>query len=148
MSRAVDLGCHEGYPGHHVYNMLLERILARGRGWVEFMRLPALFAAEPSSPRARPITGSSSPFPGAERAAFERDVLYPLAGLSSDGADAYAALQGAIAPLAGARFTIASDLVDGRITREQAIALTQRYGLMSRRAPSSRSPSPSIIALM
>jgi len=30
------------------------------------------------------------------------------------------------------RFTIASDQVDGRITREQAIALTQRYGLVSR----------------
>ncbi|KAK0361202.1 hypothetical protein LTR94_024285, partial [Friedmanniomyces endolithicus] len=23
--RAIDLGCHEGYPGHHVYNALLEQ---------------------------------------------------------------------------------------------------------------------------
>jgi hypothetical protein len=71
-------------------------------------------------------------FPGPERAAFERTVLYPLAGLSSADADAYAALQGATRQLAGARFTIASDLVDGRITRDEAIALTQRYGLVSR----------------
>ena len=40
IDRAVDLGCHEGYPGHHVYNMLLEQRLARARGWIEFMVYP------------------------------------------------------------------------------------------------------------
>src|SRR5690606_34691815 len=40
ISRAVDLGCHEGYPGHHVYNSLLEQHLARGRGWVEYLVYP------------------------------------------------------------------------------------------------------------
>jgi len=40
LSRAVDLGCHEGYPGHHVYNMLLEQNLTRARGWVEFQVYP------------------------------------------------------------------------------------------------------------
>ena len=36
VDRAIDLACHEGYPGHHVYNMLLEKNLLRDRGWVEF----------------------------------------------------------------------------------------------------------------
>jgi hypothetical protein len=27
IDRAIDIGCHEGYPGHHVYNMLLEQHL-------------------------------------------------------------------------------------------------------------------------
>ena len=34
IDRAVDLACHEGYPGHHVYNALLERVscaIADGR---------------------------------------------------------------------------------------------------------------------
>src|SRR5690606_26350990 len=35
IDRAVDLGCHEGYPGHHVYNMLLERTFVDERRWVE-----------------------------------------------------------------------------------------------------------------
>ena len=26
IDRAVDLACHEGYPGHHVYNALLEKV--------------------------------------------------------------------------------------------------------------------------
>ena len=27
VDRAIDLACHEGYPGHHVYNLLLEKNL-------------------------------------------------------------------------------------------------------------------------
>src|SRR5436189_3264532 len=30
------LAAHEGYPGHHVYNVLLEKNLLQDRGWIEF----------------------------------------------------------------------------------------------------------------
>ncbi|MGE3189577.1 MAG: hypothetical protein AB7N90_07835, partial [Vicinamibacterales bacterium] len=40
IDRAIDLACHEGYPGHHVYNVLLEKHLVRDRGWVEFTVYP------------------------------------------------------------------------------------------------------------
>ena len=43
VDRAIDLACHEGYPGHHVYNMLLEKNLYRDKGWVEVSLYP-LFA--------------------------------------------------------------------------------------------------------
>jgi hypothetical protein len=131
LSRAVDLGCHEGYPGHHVYNMLLENMLSRGRGWIEFTIYP-LYSPQSFIAEGSANYGIELAFPGSERMAFERDALYPLAGLSGADADAYAALQGGMRQLSGARFTIAADYVDGRITREQAIALTQRYGLVSR----------------
>src|SRR5437879_11202560 len=36
IDRAVDLAANEGYPGHHVYNSLLETNLVRDRGWMEF----------------------------------------------------------------------------------------------------------------
>lgn len=131
LSRAIGLGCHEGYPGHHAYNMLLERELARGRGWVEYMvyplHSPQSFIAEGSA-----NYGVELAFPEGERLEFERRVLYPLAGVSAEGADAYLALLDAIRELAGARFTIASDLLEGRISREQAIELTRRYSLLSR----------------
>ena len=131
MSRALDLGCHEGYPGHHVYNMLLEAMLSRGRNWVEFTIYP-LYSPQSFIAEGSANYGVELAFPGTERAAFEQDVLYPLAGLSAADADSYAAIQGALRQLSGARFTIAADLIDGRITREQAIALTQRYALLSR----------------
>src|SRR5215471_12457588 len=40
VDRAIDLACHEGYPGHHVYNVLLEKNLLRDRGWIEFSVYP------------------------------------------------------------------------------------------------------------
>ena len=40
IERAVDLAAHEGYPGHHVYNTLLEQNMYRKNGWVEFCVYP------------------------------------------------------------------------------------------------------------
>lgn len=40
IDRAIDLACHEGYPGHHVQNVLLDSRLARDRGWVEWTVAP------------------------------------------------------------------------------------------------------------
>jgi hypothetical protein len=40
IDRALDVACHEGYPGHHTYNMMLEHELVRGRGWPEYQVYP------------------------------------------------------------------------------------------------------------
>ncbi|MBI5940229.1 MAG: hypothetical protein HY859_07370 [Caulobacterales bacterium] len=130
LSRAVDLGCHEGYPGHHVLNMLLEERLSNGRGWVEFTVYP-LFSPQSLIAEGSANYGIELAFPGDERQAFEVGTLYPLAGLDPKDADAYLRLLEAQKTLAGARFTIASQLLSGKVTRDEAIALTQRYGLVS-----------------
>ncbi len=130
IDRAVDLGCHEGYPGHHVYNLLLEQNLARGRGWVEFMVYP-LYGPQSLIAEGSANYGIELAFPGDERAAFESKVLYPLAGLDPAEAVRYASLGTAVQKLSGARFTIARDYLDGRIDRAQALALAQRYSLLS-----------------
>jgi hypothetical protein len=130
MGRVIDLGCHEGYPGHHAYNMLLERNLARGRGWVEFMVYP-LYSPQSFIAEGSANYGIELAFPGNERLAFERRVLYPLAGIPDAGADLYIQLQDAIRDLSGARIAIAADLLDGRIDRAEAIRRTQRYSLAS-----------------
>src|SRR3546814_20475481 len=36
LSRALDLGCREGYPGHHLLGMKVEEQLVKGRGWLEY----------------------------------------------------------------------------------------------------------------
>jgi hypothetical protein len=131
IDRAVDLGCHEGYPGHHVHNLLLEQRLMQGRGFVEFSVYPLFsplsFIAEGTS-----NFGVDLAFPGEERTRFEAEVLYPLAGLDPATAGAYARLREALRELTGARFSIAADYLDGRLTREQAVAAVQRYQLVSR----------------
>ena len=130
ISRAIDLGCHEGYPGHHAYNVLLERDLMRGRGWIEYSVYP-LYSPQSLIAEGSANYGYDLAFPGEERLRFETEALYPLAGLSTDGAAEYLELQEALQDLAGARFTIARDVLEGRIARPQAIALTQRYQLVS-----------------
>lgn len=130
IGRAVDLGCHEGYPGHHVYNMLLERNLTKGRGWQEFSVYP-LYSPQSLIAEGSANYGIELAFSGDQRLEYERDVLYPLAGLDPDTAADYWALQIAKQALSGARMTIAQRYLDGDITREEAIALNQKYQLVS-----------------
>ncbi|MEH6790163.1 hypothetical protein [Parasphingorhabdus sp.] len=130
IGRAVDLGCHEGYPGHHVYNMLLERNLTKGRGWQEFSVYP-LYSPQSLIAEGSANYGIELAFGGEERLEYERDVLYPLAGLDPDTAAAYWALQIAKQALSGARMTIAQQYLDGEITRTEAITLNRKYQLVS-----------------
>jgi hypothetical protein len=130
IGRAVDLGCHEGYPGHHVYNMLLEQKLARGRGWVEYMIYP-LYSPQSFLAEGSANYGIELAFPGDDQLAFETRTLYPIAGLAAAGAPQFLALQRAVQDLAGARFTIAADYLDGRISRPRAVELTRKYQLVS-----------------
>jgi hypothetical protein len=130
ISRAVDLGCHEGYPGHHVYNLLLERAFVRGKGWVEMSVFP-LFSPIALVAEGSATYGVDLAFPGAERLAFEKAVLYPLAGLDPATADALDALGQLTRQLAGVEYTIADDYLAGRIDRAEAKALLQTWTVVS-----------------
>ena len=63
IDRAIDLACHEGYPGHHVYNALLEQHLVRDRGWVEFTVYP-LFSPQSLIAEGTANYGIEVAFPG------------------------------------------------------------------------------------
>jgi hypothetical protein len=131
IGRAVDLGCHEGYPGHHVHNMLLEQKLARERGWVEYTLYP-LYSPQSFIAEGSANYGIELAFPGPERLAFETGTLYPIAGLPVSEGPRYLELLQATEALSGARFTIAREFLEGRMTREQAVAATEKYQLTSR----------------
>jgi hypothetical protein len=88
ISRAVDLGCHEGYPGHHTFNVLLERDLVDGRGWAEFTVHP-LYGPQSLISEGSANFGVKLAFPGEERLLFERDVLFPIAGIDPAQAAVY-----------------------------------------------------------
>src|SRR5881275_1782863 len=80
IDRAVDLAAHEGYPGHHVYNSLLEKKLVRDRGWIEFTVYP-LFSPQSLIAEGTANFGIEVAFPGRERVTYEQQTLFPLAGL-------------------------------------------------------------------
>ena len=130
ISRAVDLGCHEGYPGHHVLNLMVESKMARANGWKEYEVNP-LYSPTSVLSEGSANYGIDLAFPGPERLKFERDVLYPLAGLDPKTAESYWQMQQMTEGLSGARLTIAKMYLDGEITRAQAVELTQKYLLLS-----------------
>jgi hypothetical protein len=130
IDRAVDLACHEGYPGHHVYNALLEQHLVRGRGWPEFSVYP-LFSPQSLIAEGTANFGIEVAFPGAERTAFEREKLYPLAGLDPTTAARYAEVRDLLQQLGYAGNEAARGFLDGKITRQDAEAWLVRYALMS-----------------
>jgi hypothetical protein len=130
ISRAVDLGCHEGYPGHHVLNLLVEERLARAKGWNEYEVNP-LYSPTSVLSEGSANYGIDLAFPGPERLAFERDILYPLAGLDPKTAEAFWKMQQMTEALSGARLTIAKMYLDGEVDRTQALRLTQKYLLLS-----------------
>ncbi|MET4683824.1 hypothetical protein [Brevundimonas faecalis] len=131
IDRAVDLGCHEGYPGHHVYNALLERTFVQGKGWVEMSVYP-LFSPMSFIAEGSANYGIDLAFPDHERTDFEQRVLYPLAGLDPATAEAQTQLLALTRQLARAEYTIADDYLAGRIDRETALDQLQKYGLVAR----------------
>ena len=131
LDRAVDVGCHEAYPGHHVYSTLIERDRVNALGQVEFTLLPLY------SPRAIISEGSAEyglklAFPGDSQMAYERDVLAPLAGIDASDIADYYELREALKGLSGAYYTIAAAYLDETMTREEVIEASMRYRLMSR----------------
>ena len=129
IDRAIDLAAHEGYPGHHVYNALLEQHLVDEREWVEFS-VYALFSPQSLIAEGSANFGIEMAFPGEERVAFERDVLYPIAGLDPSKAAAYAEVQQRLGQLNYARNEAARRYLNGEINREQAASWLETYALM------------------
>jgi hypothetical protein len=130
IDRAVDLACHEGYPGHHVYNARLEEQLVRERGWTEFAVYP-LFSPQSLIAEGSANYGIEMAFPAAERIAYERDSLFPLAGLDTSLADRNARVREIVERLNYARNEVARRYLNGELDTAGAIAAMQRYWLQS-----------------
>ena len=137
IDRAIDLACHEGYPGHHVYNVLLEKHLVRDRGWKEFMVYP-LFSPQSLIAEGTANYGIDIAFPGRERIEYERAVLFPAAGLDAARAAEYYEVHALLEQLSYAGNEAARRYIDGSFTREQAATWLERYALMSRERAAQR----------
>ena len=130
MERAIDLAAHEGYPGHHVYNCLLETAFARKFGWVEFTVYP-LFSSQSLIAEGTANFGIEVAFPGKERMEFERDKLFPLVGLDKSQAERYSNVQEIAAKLSYAGNEAARRYLNGEISRDDAAHWLVQYALMS-----------------
>ncbi|HSL23172.1 MAG TPA: hypothetical protein VK886_16705 [Vicinamibacterales bacterium] len=131
IDRAIDLACHEGYPGHHVYNALLEKALVTDRGWPEFS-VYALFSPQSLIAEGTANFGIEVAFPGNERVEYERRVLFPLAGLDPATAAEYYEVYALVDRLAYAGNEAARRYLNGEIDANAAADWLERFALMPR----------------
>jgi len=129
IDRAIDLAAHEGYPGHHVYNALLEKNLVRDRGWVEFSVYP-LFSPQSLIAEGTANFGREVVFTKPERLAFEKEVLWPAAGLDPSRVEEFHAVQDLVKQLNYATNEAARRYVNGEIDANAAATWLQKYALM------------------
>ena len=131
IDRAIDLACHEGYPGHHVYNALLEKTLVQDRGWIEFTVYP-LFSPQSLIAEGTANYGIEVAFPVADRLRFEQDVLFPLAGLDVSKVAEYYQVLELVDRLSYAGNEAARRYINGDINRDAAVAWLEKYAMYTK----------------
>jgi hypothetical protein len=130
IDRAIDVGSHESYPGHHVYNMLLEKKLYHDKGWIEVSMYP-LFSPQSLVAEGSANYGIEVAFPGDEKVKFAKNVLLPLAGLDTAGINLYFKALAIKGTLNYARNEAARGLINKTMSRDKATAYLTKYCLMN-----------------
>jgi hypothetical protein len=127
VDRALDLACHEAYPGHHTINALLE---ARVGGSRPELLVQPLFSPQSLLHEAASSLASALAFPDEARTAFERDALFPLAGLDSAEAERHVRVGRLVDELHGVEADVARRYLDGELDFPRASAVLERDALM------------------
>jgi len=127
VDRALDLACHEAYPGHHTIDSLLDARFGGRR--IEFVVRP-LFSPQSLLHEAAASLAAEMAFPGPARLVFERDALFPLAGLTPSDAERYVRVGRLVDQLHGVQSRIARQYLDGELDFARASAALERDALM------------------
>ncbi len=128
VDRALDLACHEGYPGHHTLDALAEMksgTLHRPELFVRLMYSPEMLIQEGAASLAPDLA-----FSAAAREQVERDQLFPAAGLDPAAAARYvhvSRLVDRLHPLVG---EVAWRYLDGELEFARAADALTREALM------------------
>lgn len=118
---ALDVACHEGYPGHHAQFVAMDAAHGAGGLPVEdtvvILRSPGQVLREGAA-----NYGVDLAFPAAARLAFTRDVLFPLAGLDRRQAAAFLRVHRTVQELSLSALPVLRDYYDGRLASGDAMA--------------------------
>jgi hypothetical protein len=126
VDRALDLACHEAYPGHHTIGILLDTRLA---GRIELVAQPTFSPQSLLHEGAASVAGTLA-FSDPERIELERDALFPLAGLDPAEAARYVRVSRLVDRLHGVEAAIARRYLDGELDFPRASAAFARDALM------------------
>ncbi|MFT3907780.1 MAG: hypothetical protein QM737_00010 [Ferruginibacter sp.] len=131
IERAIDVASHESYPGHHVYNMLLEKNLYHDKGWLEVSLYP-LFSPQSLIAEGSANYGIEVAFPKDEKNDFAKNVLLPLAGLDTTGIDLYFKVLQLKGALNFVRNEVGRGLINNTMNETEALRWLMEYGLSNK----------------
>jgi hypothetical protein len=129
IDRALALACHETYPGHHVYNTLVDSNLVTQQHRFDLMVQPT-FSPQGFSSEAMATNAADLAFSGEDRLQFERDVLFPAAGTNTGNVELYLRINRLVGKLDGAEPEIARGFIDGKLEWVRAAAELEEKTLM------------------
>jgi hypothetical protein len=130
IGQVIDVACHEAYPGHHAQFLVMEQDAAPAGVPVEssvaLMRSPAAVLREGAA-----NYGVELVFPPAERLAFERDVLFPMAGFPTGEVERQATVHRLVTELALSVMPILHEYRDDAISFNTATFRLEREALIT-----------------
>jgi hypothetical protein len=126
IERAIDVAAHEGYPGHHVYNTLLEKHLFNDKGWIEISMYP-LFSPQSLIAEGTANYGKEVVFPGNDKIVFAKNILLPLAGIDTSGLSLYFDVLALRGKLSYVQTEVTRRMVNGTITEAEATRWLMDY---------------------
>lgn len=130
LGQMIDVACHEGYPGHHAQFLVMESD-AGASGLpleltVALMRSPANVLREGAA-----NYGVDLAFPADERLAFERDVLFPMAGFPVAEVERFEKVHRLVSELALSVLPILREYRDGVISFNTATFRLEREAFIA-----------------
>lgn len=136
IERPLDLASHEGYPGHHVYNSLLETKLYKEKGWVEFS-VYALFSPQSLIAEGTANYAISLLFTEEERLELEYSWYKDL-GFTKEEIKKYHQILSITSELDFAGNIAAKNYLEKSFSKEQAVDYMVRYLLMTKERAEKR----------
>lgn len=129
VSSIFAVACHEGYPGHHVHSSMWEKYLYKERGWIEFsvgaLYTPSYLIYEGIAEYAKDIA-----FPGEKIIEFQRELLFPMAGLDASEARKYHMVTELFKEIQwGAIIYTSREYLDENISRKESADILMKYSL-------------------
>jgi len=129
VDRALQLACHEAYPGHHAIASLIDARFVAAKHWLEYSVQP-MFSPQSLRTEGAATFAVELAFPGESRTAFERDVLFPLVGLNPEDAGKYVRTSQLVDALRDRQLDVARRYLDGALEFARAAAELEEGALM------------------
>jgi hypothetical protein len=129
IDQALQVACHEGYPGHHTRNTLMTSAGDAAGRWPE-RSVQLTFSPESLRSEATAMLAADAAFSPDERLRVERDRLAPIATLPPAGAAPHLEVERLVGDLQIVQADVARRYLDGELDFPRAVAELESRALV------------------